>query len=68
MDIAEATLVERSIHKRLDPVDMKMYNIKKAAVPHEVSQRLIHLPRDTEPVVRARLAAYNATVAELTAF
>jgi adenylate kinase len=59
LDVSDASLLERSAGRRVDPVTGEVYHLKFKPPPSQIVDRLIIRPDDTEEKQRFRMKIYK---------
>lgn len=68
MKVDSEDIVDRLVHRRIDPVTGSIYNLKYKKPPtEEISKRLKRREDDHEDVIRSRLATYEANMVGILA-
>jgi adenylate kinase len=62
LDLPDDVLVDKCLHRRLDPVTGKMFHLVDDPPPPDVADRLLHRQDDTAEVLAMRLQQYHANV------
>jgi len=62
LDTPAEVLVERAIHRRMDPETGAIYHMINKPPPEEIAARLTHRADDQEDKVRNRVQIYNANI------
>ena len=65
IEVAESTLIERGVGRRVDPVTRQIYHLLFAPPPAEIAERLEQRDDDSEQVVKERLCIYQRTTHEV---
>lgn len=68
LDVADESLVERVVGRRMDPETGKIYHLKYSPPPAdnaELLARLVHRSDDTEEKVKVRIDAYNNNLSSI---
>eukprot|EP01013_Petalomonas_cantuscygni_P012944 TRINITY_DN269_c0_g1_i1.p1 TRINITY_DN269_c0_g1~~TRINITY_DN269_c0_g1_i1.p1 ORF type:complete len:293 (-),score=52.20 TRINITY_DN269_c0_g1_i1:320-1096(-) len=63
--VPQEILMERIIHRRLDPVTNEIYHLKFKPPPPEVLSRLTHRKDDMEDKVMPRLESFNRAISAI---
>ena len=65
IEVAESTLIERGVGRRVDPVTGQIYHLLFTPPPAEIAERLEQRDDDSEQVVKERLYIYQRTTYEV---
>ncbi len=68
LEVPDALIEERIVHRRSDPDTGTIYHLRFNPPPAEMADKLVHRPDDTEEAVRKRLDAYHAQTAPLVPY
>ena len=68
IEVPDALLEERAIHRRTDPVSGTIYHLKYNPPPPELEGRLQHRADDTVEAVAKRIAKYHSETAPIVPF
>jgi adenylate kinase len=68
IEVPDALLEERAIHRRTDPVTGTIYHLKYNPPPAELEGRLQHRADDTVEAVAKRIAKYHSETAPIVPF
>jgi len=68
IEVPDALLEERAIHRRSDPETGKIYHLKYNPPPPDVAGRLVHRSDDTKEAVDKRVAKYHSETAPIIPF
>jgi adenylate kinase len=68
IEVPDALLEERAIHRRSDPDTGKIYHLKYNPPPADIVDRLIHRADDTKEAVNKRVAKYHSETAPIVPF
>ena len=65
IEVAESTLIERGVGRRVDPVTGQIYHLLFAPPPAEIAERLEQRDDDSEEFVKERLYIYQHSTSEV---
>lgn len=68
LEVDDALIVERIVHRRMDPETGTIYHLKFNPPPADVVDRLKHRKDDTEEACITRLSKYHSETAPLVPF
>ncbi len=68
IEVPDALLEDRAIHRRSDPETGTIYHLKTNPPPAEIANRLVHRADDTKEAVDKRVAKYHAETAPIIPF
>jgi len=68
IEVPDALLEERAIHRRTDPVTGTIYHLKYNPPPEDIAGRLQHRADDTVEAVEKRIAKYHSETAPIVPF
>ena len=68
IEVPDALLEERAIHRRSDPETGKIYHLKYNPPPPDVAGRLVHRSDDTKEAVDKRVAKYHSETSPIIPF
>jgi adenylate kinase len=68
IQVPDALLEERAVHRRSDPETGKIYHLKYNPPPPDVAGRLVHRADDTVEAVTKRVQKYHAETAPIVPF
>jgi adenylate kinase len=63
LDLPDLALIEKSLHRRMDPTTGTIYHLTEAPPPDsETLERLVHRPDDTLDAIESKLEEYHHNV------
>lgn len=68
IEVPDALLEERAIHRRSDPETGTIYHLTYNPPPPEIASRLVHRADDTKEAVDKRVAKYHSETAPIIPF
>jgi adenylate kinase len=68
IEVPDALLEERAVHRRSDPETGKIYHLKYNPPPPDVAGRLVHRADDTKEAVDKRIMKYHSETAPIVPF
>ena len=68
IEVPDALLEDRAVHRRSDPETGKIYHLKSNPPPADIVSRLVHRADDTKEAVDKRIAKYHSETAPIIPF